>query len=61
MQGQGIIGPSLQGNATLADHKKLKQLLESGKGKMPPVGEGWSPKELASLEAYLKQEFAGGG
>jgi len=61
MQGQGIIGPSLEGNATLADHKKLKQLLESGKGKMPPVGEGWSPKELASLEAYLKQEFASGG
>jgi cytochrome c oxidase subunit 2 len=61
MKGQGIIGPSLEGNATLADHQKLKQLLETGKGKMPPVGEGWSPKELASLEAYLKQEFAGGG
>src|SRR5580765_4303804 len=61
MQGQGVIGPALKGNATLADHRKLKQLLENGKGKMPPVGEGWSPKELASLEAYLKQEFAGGG
>jgi cytochrome c oxidase subunit II len=61
LQGQGMIGPSLKGNATLADRQKLAQLLENGKRKMPPVGEGWSSKELASLMAYLKQEFASGG
>jgi cytochrome c oxidase subunit II len=61
LQGQGVIGPALTGNATLADRKKLEQLLENGKGKMPPVGEGWSSRELASLMAYVKKEFAGGG
>jgi cytochrome c oxidase subunit 2 len=61
LQGQGVIGPALTGNATLADRQKLGQLLENGKGKMPPVGEGWSPRELASLIAYVKKEFAGGG
>jgi cytochrome c oxidase subunit 2 len=61
MQGEGLIGPALKGNATLADRQQLTQLLENGKGKMPPVGEGWSPRELASLMAYVKKEFAGGG
>jgi cytochrome c oxidase subunit II len=61
MQGQGIIGPSLQGNATVADRKKLTQLLQNGKGKMPPVGRNWTPHEIASLIAYLRKEFASGG
>jgi cytochrome c oxidase subunit 2 len=61
MQGQGVIGPALKGNATLANPTQLRTLLEHGKGKMPPVGEGWSAKELASLTAYLKKEFASGG
>jgi cytochrome c oxidase subunit 2 len=61
MQGQGIIGPSLKGNATVADQKKLSQLLQNGKGKMPPVGRNWTPHELASLVAYLRKEFASGG
>jgi cytochrome c oxidase subunit II len=61
MRGEGIIGPALQGNATLADRQQLANLLENGKGKMPPVGEGWSPRELASLVAYVRKEFASGG
>jgi cytochrome c oxidase subunit II len=61
MQGQGVIGPALKGNATLANPQQLRSLLEHGKRKMPPVGEGWSPKEIASLIAYLKQEFVSGG
>jgi cytochrome c oxidase subunit II len=61
MQGEGLIGPALQGNATLADRQQLANLLEHGKGKMPPVGEGWSQSELASLVAYVRKEFASGG
>jgi cytochrome c oxidase subunit 2 len=61
MDGGGLIGPSLQGNPTLADPERLKTLLENGKRKMPPVGQDWSPHELAELSAYLKKEFAGGG
>jgi cytochrome c oxidase subunit 2 len=61
LNGQGLIGPSLQGNSTLADAKRLKELLENGKGKMPPVGKDWSQHELDELSAYLKEKFAGGG
>jgi mono/diheme cytochrome c family protein len=61
MKGEGLIGPALQGNSTLANPQQLATLLANGKGKMPPVGKGWTPKELASLTAYLKQEFTGGG
>ena len=61
LNGEGLIGPSLQGNPTLADPQRLKDLLENGKGKMPPVGKDWSPHELAELAAYLKKGFAGGG
>jgi cytochrome c oxidase subunit II len=61
MKGEGLIGPSLQGNSTLADPQRLKDLLENGKGKMPPVGKDWSQHELAALQSYLKETFAGGG
>ena len=61
MKGEGLIGPPLTGNATLADPKALRQLLENGKGKMPPVGEDWSKHELDELSAYVTKEFAGGG
>jgi cytochrome c oxidase subunit 2 len=61
LNGQGFIGPSLQGNSTLADRARLKLLLENGKGKMPPVGKNWSQHELDELTAYLKEKFAGGG
>ena len=61
LNGEGLIGPSLQGNSTLADPERLRDLLENGKGKMPPVGKGWTPHELAELTAYLKRGFAGGG
>jgi cytochrome c oxidase subunit II len=60
LNGEGLIGPSLQGNSTLADPERLRDLLENGKGKMPPVGKGWTPHELAELTAYLKKGFAGG-
>lgn len=61
LNGEGLIGPSLQGNSTLADPARLKQLVRNGKGKMPPVGKGWSQHELDELTAYLKEKFAGGG
>ena len=60
-KGEGMIGPALQGNATLADRQRLRDLLEHGKRKMPPVGQGWSQHELDALVAYVSKEFAGGG
>ena len=60
MQGQGVIGPALKGNATLANRQRLAFLLEHGGRTMPPVGEGWSQRELDSLVAYLRTEFVSG-
>jgi mono/diheme cytochrome c family protein len=61
LNGQGLIGPPLQGNATLADPQRLRLLLENGKRKMPAVGEDWSQHEIQALQAYLKETFVGGG
>ena len=61
MNGEGLIGPALRGNATLADPKRLKALLENGKGAMPPVGRRWSAHERAELAAYVRKEFGSGG
>jgi cytochrome c oxidase subunit II len=61
LQGQGVIGPALKGNATLANRQQLATLLANGKRRMPPVGKGWTPQEIASLVAYLRKEFVSGG
>ena len=61
LNGEGLTGPTLQGNSTLADRARLKLLLENGKGQMPPVGKDWTTHELAELTAYLKEKFASGG
>src|SRR6266511_5896905 len=61
LSGKGLIGPPLQGNATLAQRDRLIQLLRNGKNAMPPVGRGWNDAQLNALAAYVKKEFAGGG
>jgi len=60
-EGKGLIGPPLQGNATLASRARLFVLLEHGKRAMPPVGKDWSQRELNDLAAYVQKEFASGG
>ena len=60
LSGEGLIGPPLQGNATLADPKKLLPLLQHGKNAMPPVGRGWDRHEITALAAYVKKRFGGG-
>jgi cytochrome c oxidase subunit 2 len=61
MSGEGLIGPPLEGNATLADDELLKQLLENGKNAMPPVGRGWDDRQTDALVEYVQKEFASGG
>ena len=61
LNGEGLIGPPLEGNATLADREQLEQLLENGKNAMPPVGRGWDDHQTDALVAYVQQEFASGG
>jgi cytochrome c oxidase subunit II len=61
LAGEGMIGPPLAGNATLADRELLEQLLENGKNAMPPVGRGWDDRQTDALVRYVQEEFAGGG
>jgi cytochrome c oxidase subunit 2 len=61
LNGKGLIGPPLEGNATLADEELLKQLLENGKNAMPPVGRGWDKRQTDALVKYVQQEFTSGG
>jgi cytochrome c oxidase subunit 2 len=61
VSGEGLIGPPLKGNATLADRKLLEELLENGKNAMPPVGRGWDERQTDALIEYVQGEFKSGG
>jgi cytochrome c oxidase subunit II len=61
MTGKGLIGPPLEGNATLADREQLQELLKNGKNAMPPVGRGWDERQTDALIRYVQREFAVGG
>jgi cytochrome c oxidase subunit 2 len=61
MNGEGLIGPALAGNSTLADRELLEQLLENGKNEMPPVGRDWDERQMNALIEYAQREFANGG
>jgi cytochrome c oxidase subunit 2 len=60
LDGQGDVGPSIAGNATLTNPQGLHDLLLTGQNTpqfdyyMPPVGRGWPPKQFAALIAYIK-------
>jgi cytochrome c oxidase subunit II len=47
--------PNIAGNPILADAQGLRALVEDGRRRMPPVGRGWTERELQALV-----EFAGG-
>lgn len=61
LAGEGLIGPPLENNATLADEELLKQLLEHGKNAMPPVGKDWDTRQTDALIEYVQKEFTSGG
>jgi cytochrome c oxidase subunit 2 len=60
LQGQGDVGPAISGNGTLTNFKSLQTLLMEGQdtsqfeGYMPPVGAGWSDRQISALITYLK-------
>jgi cytochrome c oxidase subunit II len=61
LDGKGLIGPPLTGNATLAQPTLLIQLLENGKNAMPPVGKDWSKRQRDALIQYVEKRFPSGG
>jgi cytochrome c oxidase subunit II len=60
VQGPQLIGPTLGGNPTLADPEALAQLVRNGRNAMPPVGRGWSDRQIATLMRYTRR-VAGAG
>jgi cytochrome c oxidase subunit 2 len=60
LSGKTYIGPSLGGNPLLADQKQLTDIVHNGRRTMPPVGAGWTDRQIAALTAYTKTVAAGG-
>jgi cytochrome c553 len=61
-QGEGDYGPAISTNGLLIQPDGLRTLLENGQNRtapissyMPPVARGWSDKQFAALDTYLKQ------
>ena len=59
-EGEGDVGPAIQGNGTLTNAQALRDLLENGQdtpeieGAMPGVGRGWPPFQVDALIAYIE-------
>ncbi len=61
LNGEGGLGPSLQGNPAVAQSNAIRILLREGRGKMPAVGRGWDERQMDALIAYLKRFSEGSG
>jgi cytochrome c oxidase subunit 2 len=53
--GQGLIGPPLEGRAP--DAEQIEQIVRNGQGAMPAVGKGWDEKQMRALIGYVRREF----
>jgi cytochrome c oxidase subunit II len=61
LSGRGGYGPAIFNSSILVQTQSLRELLINGRNQtkpissyMPPVARGWSEKQFAALEAYLK-------
>ena len=61
VSGPQLIGPSLQGSPLLTDRQALRELLENGQGKMPPVGRDWTDEQFDALFEFVQRIGAPGG
>jgi len=59
LEGEGDIGPAVQGNGTMTNGEALWDLVQQGQNTpelesyMPPVGRGWERSQLEALVAYI--------
>ena len=60
VSGPQLVGPTLQGNPTLADAVALATLVRNGRNEMPPVGAGWTDEQIRNLVNYTRT-IAGSG
>lgn len=51
--------PRIAGSPVLAQPEAVSEIVQNGRGRMPPVGRGWTERELDALLRFLKT-IAGG-
>jgi cytochrome c oxidase subunit 2 len=61
LAGQGDVGPNIASNPLLGNAAGLATIIRNGTGRMPAVGQDWSPNQLHATIAYLRQHFHQGG
>lgn len=54
MTGQGGYGPNLSSNPLLTQKAGLLSIVQNGRGRMPAVGNSWTPGQLDALAAYVR-------
>lgn len=54
MTGQGGYGPNLSNNPLLTQKAGLLAIVRNGRGRMPAVGDTWTPAQLQALASYVK-------
>lgn len=57
LAGQGAVGPNIASNPLLANKPGLTNILRTGVGKMPAVGNDWSQFQIDALITYLNHRF----
>jgi cytochrome c oxidase subunit 2 len=57
MEGQGGYGPNLSHNPLLTQPAALDALVTEGRGKMPAVGNTWTPEQLQGLNDYVSKNI----
>jgi cytochrome c oxidase subunit II len=58
-EGEGDIGPQLQGNGLLNDADAVEEVVRNGRGEMPPVGKDWTERQMDALTGYLDEDLGG--
>ena len=58
--GKGGYGPPLAGNPLTQQPQGIETIVRNGRGKMPPVGRGWTNAQMTALTTYLKKNLKGG-
>ena len=54
----GKIGPELTGNPLLENREGLETIVRQGRGAMPPVGQGWSERQMNALLRFASTVIA---
>jgi cytochrome c oxidase subunit 2 len=57
MEGQGGYGPNLSHNPILTQPAALDAIVTQGRGKMPAVGNTWTPEQLQALNDYVSKNI----